>query len=37
MIGQIKASETKTDINDAAALGIDGFALNFGKALLFIC
>ena len=31
MVGQIKTVEIQTDIDDAAGLGIDGFALNFGK------
>jgi hypothetical protein len=34
MIGQINPSETQTDIDNAATLGIDGFALNFGKTIL---
>ncbi|KAG9204539.1 hypothetical protein G6514_000998 [Epicoccum nigrum] len=31
MIGQINPSETQTDIDNAATLGIDGFALNFDQ------
>lgn len=31
MVGQIKTVEIQTDIDDAAGLGIDGFALNFDQ------
>jgi hypothetical protein len=36
MIGEIFDEHTRTDIVDAQNIGIDGFAMNFGKSRLSI-